>query len=309
MSRITCRRGFTLIELLVVIAIIAILIGLLVPAVQKVREAAANAQCQNNLRQIGVALHNYHGTNKVFPPAWLTVGKPNAGSQWQYVSWMAYILPDVEQANLYAQIDAKEKTGVTYPWDNVNYPALGTPMAIYNCPSDVRGPQATVPPAETLTIAYTGYLGNSGVNYKTRDGIFYTNSRVRMTDITDGTSNTFLVGERPPSADLEFGWWFAGWGQAGDGSCDVVLGSSELTNFTYYTNAPTCQNGVSYPYGPGSLSNKCDQYHFWSFHSGGCNFLLADGSVHFVRYGVPQTILDGLATRNGNEVVSEANLE
>jgi prepilin-type N-terminal cleavage/methylation domain-containing protein/prepilin-type processing-associated H-X9-DG protein len=293
------RPAFTLIELLVVIAIIAILIALLVPAVQKVRAAAARTQCVNNQKQIGLAMHNYHGTYNILPPAF-----NNASAPWQYVSWLARILPFLEQKPLFDQIDATEKSGNYYPWNNAAYPALAQPMTIYNCPSDDRGAQISTIQSLGVTVAFTGYLGNSGVNYLTRDGVLMTDTRVRFAQITDGLSNTLLTGERPPSADLWYGWWFAGWGQAGDGSADVVLGSSELTNFTYNSYTPACANNTVYPFRPGDVNNPCDAFHYWSMHTGGCNFLFCDGSVHFITYDVNNTLLNALATRAGSEVAN-----
>ena len=293
MSMRTRRGAFTLIELLVVIAIIAILIALLVPAVQKVRAAAARTQCTNNLKNIALAVHNYHGTYKFLPPAFTT---PSA--KYQYVSWMARILPFIDQVPLYNQIDAKENAGYWYPWDNTNYPALGYPMAIYNCPSDARGAQ--VANVFGYTIAFTGYLGNSGRNASTRDGVIITDGKITMVNISDGTSNTLLAGERPPSMDLWYGWWFAGWGQAGDGSCDVVLGSTErVTDGSY---GSTCPVGSTYPYKQGSITNPCDTFHYWSMHSGGCNFAFCDGTVRWLDYNIGNTVLDALATRNAGDV-------
>ncbi|MBI1832635.1 MAG: DUF1559 domain-containing protein [Planctomycetes bacterium] len=292
------RTAFTLIELLVVIAIIAILIGLLLPAVQKVRAASARTQCLNNLKQIALAVQNYHDTTKKLPPAFTT----NSGS-WRYISWLARILQFMGNVPLYQQIDAQAKNGA-YAWNNTTYPALGLPMPIYNCPADWRGAQ--VGQAFGLTIGFTGYLGNSGINYRTRDGVIITSSNlatsfITMNLITDGASNTLLVGERPPSNDLWFGWWFAGWGQAGDGSCDVVPGTSELTNNTYFTYSPTCNNATVYPYKDGKVTNPCDTFHYWSMHSGGSNFLLGDGSARFFSYDVSNATLDALGTRNAND--------
>src|SRR5205085_7934823 len=111
------------------------------------------------------------------------------------------------------------------------------------------------------------------------------------------SSYTALVGERPPSADLIYGWWFAGGGQKGNGSCDVILGSREL-NVAY----KDCPKGP-YGYGPGTAQNQCDQFHFWSFHLGGANFLMADGSVRVLGYSTGAPILDMLATRGGGETI------
>lgn len=297
MSTSLRRRAFTLIELLVVIAIIAILIGLLIPAVQKVRVAMARTQCLNNMKQMGLAVHTYHNTYKVVPSAF---DSPNA--PWRYVSWMGRILPYIDQTALYNQIDAKEKAGYWYPWDNNNYPALATPMPIYNCPADTRGAQVTN--VTGLNVAFTGYLGVSGINYRNRDGVFITNARISLNHITDGVSSTLMIGERPPSSDLWFGWWFAGWGQAGDGSCDVVLGVSELTNFTYTSYAPTCANNTVYPFGPGTYANPCDTFHYWSMHPGGANFVFCDGSARFFTYDTTNATLNALATRNAGDVAT-----
>jgi prepilin-type N-terminal cleavage/methylation domain-containing protein/prepilin-type processing-associated H-X9-DG protein len=313
MSHSLRRRAFTLIELLVVIAIIAILIALLVPAVQKVREAAARTQCINALKQIGLAMHNYQGEFKTFPPAFLA-GLPSPGTvppspiDWRYISWLGRILPYVEQGPLYDVTQKRvlvEGAGV-YPWNNTNYPALGTKMAVYNCPSDYRGAQATFLPSDNLTIGFTGYLGVSGTTTLNRDGIMLVNNMTKIAQITDGTSNTLLAGERPPSADLEFGWWFAGWGVNGDGMGDITLGVNELGIFQSwgYNYDPPCKNKTVYTYKSGTPDNPCDMFHFWSFHSGGCHFLFADGTVRFISYSIPQNVMNSLATKAGNETVT-----
>ncbi|HZU36839.1 MAG TPA: DUF1559 domain-containing protein, partial [Gemmataceae bacterium] len=145
--------------------------------------------------------------------------------------------------------------------------------------------------------ALSSYLGNEGTDQFSEDGVLYLDSRVKMVDIIDGTSNTLLVGERPPSPDLRFGWWYAANGQNSCGSLDTVLGAQEL-NFTY----SSCPFGPV-PYGPGRLNNPCDTFHFWSLHPGGANFAFADGSVHFLSYGSAD-ILEALATRAGGESVT-----
>jgi prepilin-type N-terminal cleavage/methylation domain-containing protein/prepilin-type processing-associated H-X9-DG protein len=324
------RPGFTLVELLVIIAIIAVLIGILLPAVQKVRDAANRLQCANNLKQIGLALHNYHDVHAALPPA--------LDSNFQrrfFWSWMARILPYVEQENLYRHAAAfadRDKTPYHYPypmpngtrgfheWDPFGppqNPALGTIVSTWTCPSDSRTLQVSF--IDGYTIAFTAYLGVNGTNLRRRDGLLVANApasatRIRLADVLDGTSNTLLVGERPPSQDLYWGWWFSGAGQvdyphnpAGshqNGSLDVVLGAAEL-NVPHRWNEPgasTCPPGP-FQFGPGRASEICDQYHFWSLHAGGANFLFADASVHFLTYRAAD-VLPLLATRGGGEVVS-----
>ncbi|MFO0843890.1 MAG: DUF1559 domain-containing protein [Gemmataceae bacterium] len=151
----------------------------------------------------------------------------------------------------------------------------------------------------TFVVAFTAVLGIEGTGQVKKDGILYIDSRTRFLDITDGTSNTLLVGERPPSADGVPGWWYAGEGQSKDGSGDMLLGVQERN---VSTCGPSCSVGP-YTFGPGQPSNQCDAFHFWRLHTGGANFLFADGAVRFLRYDAV-SVLPALATRAGGEVVS-----
>jgi prepilin-type N-terminal cleavage/methylation domain-containing protein/prepilin-type processing-associated H-X9-DG protein len=344
MTRSTTRLGFTLIEVLVVIAIIAILIGLLLPAVQKVRDAASRTQCLNNLHQMGLALHSYHDTSGSLPPGvdgdgtiWIN-GDPSAqpGSYHMYWSWMANILPWVEQSALYTEANAWARQT---PYSNLYYwpwggfwisnptppnPALGTEIKTWACPADARTLKATYEDLGdgTLTpICFTAYEGVTGSNDPALvsvaqglgavvvtppdyNGVLYFRSQTKLLSITDGTSNTLMVGERPPSADLQWGWWFAGYGWDGSGTGDVVLGAraySYAASITDSNGNPLNCNKVGLQ--AGSLNNLCDQSHFWSMHPGGANFLFADGSAKFLNYSV-DLILPQLATRAGGEAVN-----
>jgi prepilin-type N-terminal cleavage/methylation domain-containing protein/prepilin-type processing-associated H-X9-DG protein len=299
------RPGFTLIELLVVIAIIAILIGLLVPAVQKVREAAARMQCENNLKQIGLAAHNYESTFKRLPPGYL--GPPNptpdtqpVGGGVQNVGVMALLLPYIEQGPLWNQMVAavgasyfSTQTVAGYWSPAVNPSSPLGPMAlnhipVYMCPSD--GSSANAPlsfgrihlyvdaKTKRLTIGggasapsdagltgswgYTNYMGVAGyfgTAFAQFRGIFTDRSAVKITTISDGTSNTLMFGET--TCDMNLGLNFS-WMGAG------VL----PTGFGIPTD-PTDPNAVHWP-------------QFSSFHTGVVNFCFADGSVRALRAGL-----------------------
>lgn len=292
------RFGFTLIELLVVISIIAVLFGLTLATVQNVRLAAARTQCANNMRQIALALHNYEAAHRRLPPG-ATSRQP--GEPFPYMYWPARILPFVDEGPLWettrtAYAQDRQKT-----WESVgNHPGMTIVVKAYTCPMDSR---VDVPQlARGIQLAACmSYQGVSGTNLFRRDGLLFLDSRLRMMEIRDGLSHTLLVGERPPSPDFWYGWWYAGYGQGpdGDGSADAVLGVRERNVSVYESSCPR----GPYHFSPGRFNNQCDLFHFWSPHSGGANFAFADGSVRFLHYSA-DAILPALATRAGGEVVS-----
>ncbi|HEY1192369.1 MAG TPA: DUF1559 domain-containing protein [Gemmata sp.] len=289
--RAPARRGFTLIELLVVIAIIAILIGLLLPAVQKVREAAARMKCSNNLKQIGLALHNYHDANIALP-----AGYYNSGT-FLFTGWQLQLLPYLEQSALWNQSATYLQANPGYTDTNA-FPAAGFVMSGFVCPSNTR--PATVTNGNTI-FALTSYLGCAGTTSNgpvSADGVLYLNSKVRLTDITDGTSNTASVGERPCTGDLYVGWGFSpyGWG-AGDG--DTLLGSRDAPLASNMGDLTT-NVGLKQPRVPGNTA-ELDGAHFWSFHTGGANFVFADGSVRMLSYSA-DSVFPQMCTRAGGEV-------
>jgi prepilin-type N-terminal cleavage/methylation domain-containing protein len=319
------RPAFTLIELLVVIAIIAVLIGLILPAVQKVREAANRAKCQNNLKQIGLALHNYHDANGRFPPAFNYVpppptppappapaapptsrklDRPNPAvfeaifaPGW---SWAAYILPQLEQKALYDRINFQYSVSTAMYAD-----LLTTPLAVYTCPSDGGSGRFWVQDynnadvLEATTNSYAACLGGYNGLYYTDpaysdNGVFFRNSAVQIPDITDGTSNTIAVGER------------AGLFTQAPWAGIIAMGALRTTPGAPVYNAdllPPSFMPVARPAAK-SLNDPYSQpYDFFSPHPSVGLFLFADGSVHGLRHGLDMAVFRALGTRAGGEAV------
>jgi prepilin-type N-terminal cleavage/methylation domain-containing protein len=343
MSRTSVKRvGFTLVELLVVIAIIGILIGMLLPAVQQVREAARRVTCQNNVRQTVLALHNFESSYGYFPAAHLAgqtwygtendpppFGTP-AGSSYPiggpYWSWMMRIGPFMEMGNLYNGVSF-EASPAAWPWwqrhATTGDVIMGYKCASLVCPSDQRGERKWVDTGNPDNIvAITSYLGVSGTNSRKRtaanpvggqDGMLFVNSKVGFGAVTDGASNTLFVGERSPDSDLEYGWQWAGWGSGGSGACDVVLGVHELiSDSTSSATAAAAETDYFRPAINPNAPGAIDRYHFWSNHPGGGTWGLVDGSTQFYQYtfdgpnngstGYAPTVLEMLSTRAGGEI-------
>jgi prepilin-type N-terminal cleavage/methylation domain-containing protein/prepilin-type processing-associated H-X9-DG protein len=316
------RRGFTLIELLVVIAIISVLISLLLPAVQAAREAARRAQCTNNLKQIGIALHNYHDTIGAFPPGYLSVMDPvtfdNDGPGW---GWAAFSLNQLEQAPVYNSINFV--LGIEFP---ANQTARLTTLGSFFCPADAwrqdiftvvdSTTTGTSPGGPICDVASSNYVGSVGTGDPSslypyiidsdngppgRDngnGLFFRNHSVKIAQITDGTSQTFAVGER--SQNLSRATWTGAVTNAavplvslqGGKGFDPEGGGALVIAHTGEGHGPNSPSGLAHG----------DQY--WSLHPGGANFLFTDGSVRFIKELVGFSVYQALATRQGGEIVS-----
>ena len=340
------RGGFTLIELLVVIAIIAILVGLLLPAVQKVREAANRMSCQNNMKQIGVALHMYHDSYGKFPYGADDGYRDNGGNCYSSLPWGVMILPFVEQENLYRRFNTAWKhpgptppLGVTFNnapnntdvTDSDLNPAA-TRLKVYMCPSspsqgaifqdtwdnsgDAYGPYAGNP---TWTVSASDYIAISGLlgrfvgNYLPgvnigHDGVLTDNFQVRIGDILDGTSNTWMVGEcagapnvyvaglkqyaTPPYDPSSTGFYVSGNAWADETNGDQWIGGN-----TY--------DGLN-PTGGGPCTINCANIQgFYSFHNGGANFLFSDGHVQFISQGLDPRVVILLTSFRDNQTIPE----
>jgi len=285
---VATRGGFTLVELFVVLGIIAILFALAAAGVQKAWAAADRTQCASNLRQIGIALHQHHDRDKAFPAG---IKSRLTSQKFPAMSWLTQLLPFIEQEQLWkATINAYEHQRL--PFYEAPHIAFNIPIPLFACASDPRLNEAQLT-HRALRMALTSYVGVLGTDYMKTDGFLFLDSRVRLESIRDGTSNTLAVAERPPSPDNWYGWWYAGFGQAGTGSADMLLGVREGNFGGEFVM--TCGKGP-FHFAPGALQQQCDLFHFWSLHAGGANFLFADGTVRFLGYEA-DVILPALGTR------------
>jgi len=329
----THRRGFTLIELLVVIAIIAVLIALLLPAVQSAREAARRAQCINHAKQIALAMHNYLDRVGAFPPNSIADGNWT-GTWW---AWPSFILPEVEQSPIYNAINYS--LGCTH---RVNSTAYRTIIPSFLCPSDdsaklfddrvyvdVNQPDFSTPGAYTMaSINFVGSAGdmknNTIFDYLCVDpaqaagptwgcngtfrGMFGDCSSAKsiaIAEVTDGTSNTFLVGENSPNLNSGLAW-----ASGNDIYASTIIPlnwMTKLKNNQVDSNGDVCSPAAWNPDPTSNVHCYNNQWYyqgFKSFHPGGANFAFADGSVRFIRQTINSRTYMALSTRAGGEVVS-----
>jgi prepilin-type N-terminal cleavage/methylation domain-containing protein/prepilin-type processing-associated H-X9-DG protein len=342
------RRAFTLIELLVVIAIIAVLIGLLLPAVQKVREAAARMACQNNLKQLGLACHNYHDANGRLPPGRKSLGNAQGSAPLATFATdpiilnhhgLLYLLPYIEQGALYSKFNLKAATGnLVASQPPLSYPmspgsALSNPDAIASgnaalsaneikillCPSD--GGDKTIAPGSAyyspdLTAGKVTAIKTNYDFIAQADGvgrynwwrnttlsaryIFGENSETTLPDIADGTTNTLLMGEQTLELfnGVTSSWAYAGWVSVGIdpvGKWNVTFPAQGLNIWNYNNNTSPLNNQVG---------RRASWYNAASLHTGGVNFVMADGSVRFIQQSIDIPNLSRLSRMADGEVIS-----
>lgn len=307
-------RGFTLVELLVVIAIIGILIAMLLPAVQMVREAARRVQCANQVKQLSLAMLNYESAFKRFPSGFSHPGM---------TMWSGAILPQIEQTNLHGTVD------IDGPWSAAggatidNSSALGTFLPIFRCPSAAierlqydplvdgdRVPSCYLACASGLNNRESGELPWAGMGrynqYPESDGIFYFNSKTRAAEITDGQSNTILLGEALPDQNLtdqdysgnlqKVDHWYIGSGELADYDSLLATGSAEVSECLGSTACPI--NSIKDP--DTTINDK--ELSFGSSHTQGVNMAYADGHILFIRDSVDSQVWSALGTRANAEV-------
>ncbi|MGL4424533.1 MAG: DUF1559 domain-containing protein [Gemmataceae bacterium] len=296
------RTAFTLIETLVVIAILAILAGLILAGVQKVRSAAARTDCQNRLRQVALACHQHHDTFKRLPAG---VNYTIFPKSLPFSGWQVHLLPFIEQDALHRVVQ-EDYAARLVPFGTTPHRGLSTVVPAYICPSDERIRQPQLSQLDNRLVAFTSYLGVCGSDcITTKNGLFYPNSNTTFSSVKDGLSNTLLLGERPPSTDYHFGWWYAGLGQitaaGATGSAEMILGVHEA-NVGIILQGSACGPGVYTFTAADGFDDPCGVFHFWSPHPGGANFALADGSVRFIPY-TADAIMPALASRAGSESV------
>jgi prepilin-type N-terminal cleavage/methylation domain-containing protein/prepilin-type processing-associated H-X9-DG protein len=283
------RHGFTLIELLVVIAIIGVLIALLLPAVQAAREAARRASCVNNMKQIGIALHNYHDVRGVLPPGYVYILGYRSGG----FGWATMIQPNMEQTPLFNAINFDLPA-----WSSQNSTACVSTIATHQCPTDyTTSTTGGVMSREGFRYAKSSYVANFGpkdldVTPEDRSGVFSRNSSTKFADVTDGLSQTLFAAERTNAVYL------------------TVIGSANHFDLeTVWPGAikenPVDDHGHTALFQSAYLINNpnFDDRNSMSYHAGGSNYLFGDGSVKFLKLSINLKVYQTLGTRAGGEVV------
>ncbi len=295
------RAGLSLVELLVAIGVIGLLTGLLLPAVQQARAAAARTDCLNRLKQIGAALHAFHAKHDRLPP--LPVPRQSANDPNSILGWATLILPEIGQEACYLE-SIQACLADRDPTHNPPHVGFSTVIPEYVCPADGRL-RSPLTDRFSTTASYTSYVAVAGaiptLARRGQRGVLGDAPGIRIQDVADGASQTLMIGERPPPDSLQAGWWYPAF--VGDGvgfrgpNNYLVIGGGLL-----FGTDRECGGDLS-SFGPGRIGNPCDRFHFWSLHAGGACWVFADGSVRFLSYSAATTI-PALATRAGGEAIT-----
>lgn len=324
------RRGFTLIELLVVIAIIAILVAILLPAVQQAREAARRSQCKNNLKQIGLALHNYHGVYKTFPPGCVdanraTTSPTGADANTNGLGWATFLLPYMEETSLYENV-SQETDGFAHMWQDANddgsindpIPSASTIVSAFICPSDPMGGLNTDKQANGTAFGKSNYVAvagdravqtnGAGNPQGARNGMFFENSSRKIRDITDGASNVFFVTERTtqndPTGSLQCGGTDCAWqGSIWIGPRYIGASQGWHTGLRLLDVTGVGGAGVTYQYGQ-SNQPWADDWIVKGCHQEGMQVTMGDGRVIFVSEAIDYDTYRWLHLPNDQNLIS-----
>jgi prepilin-type processing-associated H-X9-DG protein len=291
------RAAITLIETIVIAAVIAILIGLTVVGVQRARDIATRADCANRLAQLSLALHHFEGVRKKLPEGcgypFLRTSK-DLDTQGGY-SWQTAVLPFLDQGSLGQMAWQAQTLDPSTVKSLLHAKVRETTVPVLICPAE---PQSSgFNSANGWRWGITSYLGVAGTDKLIRDGVFNDNLTIRFSDITDGVSNTLMIGERPVGPTGAYSAWYASWG-------DCVCSLNQILsagNGKWNPGYSSCKISISV-FREGRLEELCDLNHFWSLHRGGANFAFADGTVRFLTYD-SANIIPALATRAGGEIV------
>jgi prepilin-type processing-associated H-X9-DG protein len=267
--------------------------------------------CRNNLRQIAIATHNYESANSRLPPAYRS---PSPTTAQPYLQWPLLLASELELSTHLNEAN-EDFQKLRDPFLPMPHRGVSRPIKQFSCPSDPRllttwqviFAYTLAVPTPTVVrpqVALNSYLGNGGKRSPMKDGVIVVDGQLSMISITDGTSNTLMFGERPPSQDAMHSWVYIGWGVHGHGKLDSVIGVLDSNPFS--PGFPQFKCGVGpFPYREPDLTSTedCAVFQYWSLHGGGANFAFADGSVRFLAYSA-NDILPALASRAGGESVA-----
>lgn len=282
--------------MILVLAIFAVLLALLLCGVQKARQSATRTACGNNLRQVALGVHLYADRSTAFPQgcAYPFAGNGTPITAQEGISWQSGILPDIDCQQIWQSVwseNAADPSGFRL----ASHPTMARVVPLLLCPAEAR---TVGTDGLGTTWGLKSYAGIAGSGVSHDDGIFHADLTVRFSDITDGTSTTVMIGERPPGPAGAFGGWYANWGNCTCQAAEIQPVRAAAPGWVGTTFCP-----ARLALAPGSIESPCSIRYFWSLHTSGANFAFADGSARFLPDSAAG-VLAALATRAGGEVVT-----